>query len=108
MSILSIVFLYQYYLGFRPKDLSQGLKKNEIKNFFSIILFLILYTLFLEWFGFVLSTPIFIFLLSRFLLHEKNWLVNYLLPILLTSIIYFVFVILLHSNLPRGTIIRLF
>ena len=108
MSILSVVFLYQYRLGFRPKNSIVGLQKNEIKNFFSIMLILILYNLFLEWFGFFLSTLLFMYLLSRFLLQEKNWLVNYLLPIILTSTIYFVFVILLHSSLPRGTIIRLF
>ena len=81
--------------------------KNELKNVFIIVLFLIFYTLFLEWFGFVLTTILFIFLLSKYVLKEKNWIVNYVFPLVFTGIIYLVFVILLHSSLPRGTIIRL-
>lgn len=107
MTLLSFVFLYQYFLGFRPKDLHEDLKKNELKNVFIIVLFLIFYTLFLEWFGFVLTTILFIFLLSKYVLKEKNWIVNYVFPLVFTGIIYLVFVILLHSSLPRGTIIRL-
>ena len=107
MVILSFVFLYQYFLGFRPKDLHEDLKKNELKNVFIIVSFLIFYTLFLEWFGFVLTTILFIFILSKYVLKEKNWIVNYVFPLVFTGIIYLVFVILLHSSLPRGTIIRL-
>ena len=107
MILLSFVFLYQYFLGFRPKDLHEDLKKNELKNVFIIVSFLIFYTLFLEWFGFVLTTILFIFLLSKYVLKEKNWIVNYVFPLVFTGIIYLVFVILLHSSLPRGTIIRL-
>ena len=107
MVILSFVFLYQYFLGFRPKDLHEDLKKNELKNVFIIVSFLIFYTLFLEWFGFVLTTILFIFILSKYVLKEKNWIVNYFFPLVFTGIIYLVFVILLHSSLPRGTIIRL-
>lgn len=107
MTLLSFVFLYQYFLGFRPKDLHEDLKKNELKNVFIIVSFLIFYTLFLEWFGFVLTTILFIFLLSKYVLKEKNWIVNYVFPLVFTGIIYLVFVILLHSSLPRGTIIRL-
>jgi hypothetical protein len=107
MAILSFVFLYQYFLGFRPKDLYEDLKKNELKNVFIIVSFLIFYTLFLEWFGFVLTTILFIFILSKYVLKEKNWIVNYVFPLVFTGIIYLVFVILLHSSLPRGTIIRL-
>jgi hypothetical protein len=107
MAILSFVFLYQYFLGFRPKDLHEDLKKNELKNVFIIVSYLIFYTLFLEWFGFVLTTILFIFILSKYVLKEKNWIVNYVFPLVFTGIIYLVFVILLHSSLPRGTIIRL-
>ena len=107
MTLLSFVFLYQYFLGFRPKDLHEDLKKNELKNVFIIVSFLIFYTLFLEWFGFVLTTILFIFILSKYVLKEKNWIVNYVFPLVFTGIIYLVFVILLHSSLPRGTIIRL-
>ena len=107
MTLLSFVFLYQYFLGFRPKDLHEDLKKNELKNVFIIVSFLIFYTLFLEWFGFVLTTILFIYLLSKYVLKEKNWIVNYVFPLVFTGIIYLVFVILLHSSLPRGTIIRL-
>jgi hypothetical protein len=107
MAILSFVFLYQYFLGFRPKDLHEDLKKNELKNVFIIVSFLIFYTLFLEWFGFVLTTILFIFILSKYVLKEKNWIVNYVFPLVFTGIIYLVFVILLHSSLPGGTIIRL-
>ena len=107
MTLLSFVFLYQYFLGFRPKDLHEDLKKNELKNVFIIVSFLIFYTLFLEWFGFVLTTILFIFLLSKYVLKEKNWIVNYVFPLVFTGIIYLVFVVLLHSSLPRGTIIRL-
>ena len=106
MTLLSFVFLYQYFLGFRPKDLHEDLKKNELKNVFIIVSFLIFYTLFLEWFGFVLTTILFIFLLSKYVLKEKNWIVNYVFPLVFTGIIYLVFVILLHSSLPRGKIGR--
>lgn len=107
MVVLSFVFLYQYFLGFRPKDLQEDLKKNEFRNVFIIVSFLILYTLSLNWFGFILSTISFIFILSKYVLKEKSWIVNYIFPLVFTGIIYLVFVILLHSSLPRGTIIRL-
>jgi len=107
MSILGLVFLYQYKLGFRPKQSVQPLKKNEIRNIIICVILFLIYAYILELFGFVLSTPIVIYFITRFLLKEKNWKLNFAFPILMTALIYFIFIILLKSSLPRGTLIQI-
>ena len=107
MSILGLVFLYQYKLGFRPKQSVQPLKKNEIRNIIICVILFLIYAYILELFGFILSTPIVIYFITRFLLKEKNWKLNFAFPILMTALIYFIFIILLKSSLPRGTLIQL-
>jgi hypothetical protein len=107
MFLLGVIFIYQYYLGYRPKSSIEGIKKNEIKNIAICIFFFVLYSFTLEWFGFLISTPVIIFLITRFLLQEKSWKINILFPILMTASIYFIFITLLNSALPRGTIIEL-
>ena len=59
---------------------------------------------FLELLGFLISTPIAIFFLTRFILDEKGWKINFLFPVCMTGTIYVVFIILLNSNLPKGTL----
>ena len=107
MSILGLVFLYQYKLGFRPKQSVEPLKKNEIKNIIICVILFLIYAYVLELFGFILSTPIVIYFITRFLLKEKNWKLNFAFPILMTALIYFIFIILLKSSLPRGTLIQI-
>ena len=107
MSILGLVFLYQYKLGFRPKQSVEPLKKNEIRNIIICVILFLFYAYVLELFGFILSTPIVIYFITRFLLKEKNWKLNFAFPILMTALIYFIFIILLKSSLPRGTLIQI-
>ena len=107
MSILGLVFLYQYKLGFRPKQSVEPLKKNEIRNIIICVILFLIYAYVLELFGFILSTPIVIYFITRFLLKEKNWKLNFAFPILMTALIYFIFIILLKSSLPRGTLIQI-
>ena len=104
MVILAFVFLYQAKLGFRPKDAIQGIFDNEFKNIAICVIFLLAYAFFLELLGFLISTPIAIFLLTRFILDEKDWKINFLFPVCMTGTIYVVFIILLNSNLPKGTL----
>ena len=102
MSILGVIFLYQYYLGYRPKISIKGIQNNEFRNVFFCIIVFLLYAFLLEWFGFLVSTPFILFVLSRFILKEKNWKFNLLFPVIITGSIYFIFIVLLHSTLPRG------
>jgi hypothetical protein len=102
MSILGVIFLYQYYLGYRPKISIKGVQNNEFRNVFFCIIVFLLYAFLLEWFGFLVSTPFILFVLSRFILKEKNWKFNLLFPVIITGSIYFIFIVLLHSTLPRG------
>ena len=102
MVILGVIFLYQYYLGYRPKISIEGIKNNEFKNIFICVVIFLSYSLLLEYLGFLISTPIILFLLSRLVLKEKNWKFNILFPVIITGSIYFIFITLLHSTLPRG------
>ena len=104
MAILGFIFLYQAKLGFKPKDAIQGIFDNEFKNITICVVFFLVYAFFLELFGFLISTPVAIFLLTRFVLNEKGWKINFLFPICMTGTIYVVFIILLNSNLPKGTL----
>lgn len=104
MAILGFIFLYQAKLGFKPKDAIQGIFDNEFKNITICVVFFLVYAFFLELFGFLISTPVAIFLLTRFVLNEKGWKINFLFPICMTGTIYVIFIILLNSNLPKGTI----
>jgi putative tricarboxylic transport membrane protein len=104
MAILGIIFLYQYYLGYRPKVSIEGIKNNEFKNVFICVVIFLAYSLLLEYLGFLISTPIILFVLSRFVLKERNWKFNILFPLIITGSIYFIFITLLHSTLPRGVL----
>ena len=104
MAILGFIFLYQAKLGFKPKDAIQGIFDNEFKNITICVVFFLVYAFFLELFGFLISTPVAIFLLTRFVLNEKGWKINFLFPVCMTGTIYVVFIILLNSNLPKGTL----
>ena len=102
MSILGLVFLYQYKVGYAPKNKTNPLQKNEIRNIFFCIVIFVSYSYLLKYLGFLISTPIIVFFITRFLLSEKSWKLNFLFPITITGLIYFIFIILLKSSLPRG------
>ncbi len=104
MGILGLVFLYQYKLGYVPKNQSKPLMKNEIRNITICIILFVSYSFLLKYFGFLISTPIIIYFITRFLLSEKNWKLNYVFPIAITGLLYFLFIVLLKSTLPRGQI----
>ena len=102
MGILGIVFLYQYKVGYVPKNKAEPLQKNEFRNIFFCIVVFVSYSYLLRYFGFLISTPIIVFFITRFLLNEKSWKLNFLFPVTITGMIYFIFIILLKSSLPRG------
>ena len=104
MGVLGLVFLYQYRQGYVPKNQSKPLMANEIRNIVICIFLFISYSFLLKYFGFLISTPIVIYFITRFLLSEKNWKLNYVFPIAITGLLYFLFIILLKSTLPRGQI----
>lgn len=104
MGVLGLVFLYQYRQGYVPKNQSKPLMANEIRNIGICIFLFISYSFLLKYFGFLISTPIVIYFITRFLLSEKNWKLNYIFPIAITGLLYFLFIILLKSTLPRGQI----
>lgn len=104
MGVLGLVFLYQYRQGYVPKNQSKPLMANEIRNIVICISLFISYSFLLKYFGFLISTPIVIYFITRFLLSEKNWKLNYVFPIAITGLLYFLFIILLKSTLPRGQI----
>ena len=70
MSILGLVFLYQYKLGFRPKQ-SGAIKKNEIRNIIICVILFLIYAYVLELFGFILSTNCYIFYYEIFAKRKK-------------------------------------
>ena len=86
------------------KNKANLLQKNEIRNIIFCLILFVSYSYLLKYFGFLISTPIVVFFITRFLLGEKNWKLNYLFPIAMTGLIYFIFIILLKSSLPRGEI----
>jgi hypothetical protein len=95
MGVLGLVFLYQYRQGYVPKNQSKPLMANEIRNIGICIFLFISYSFLLKYFG---------YFITRFLLSEKNWKLNYVFPIAITGLLYFLFIILLKSTLPRGQI----
>ena len=104
MGVLGLVFLYQDRQRYVPKNQSKPLMANEIRNIGICIFLFISYSFLLKYFGFLISTPIVIYFITRFLLSEKNWKLNYVFPIAITGLLYFLFIILLKSTLPRGQI----
>lgn len=106
--ILGVIFLVQYFLSYRPKSQTVPFRIVEIRNVFICIISFLIYSFALEAVGFLISTPLIIFFLTRFILKEKSWKLNYLFPIVMTGSIYIIFIYLLQSSLPRGTIIQLF
>ena len=105
MAILGFIFLYQAKLGFKPKDAIQGIFDNEFKNITICVIFFLVYAFFLELFGFLISTPVAIFLLTRFVLNEKGWKINFLFPVCMTGTIYVVFIIFTKFQLAKRHII---
>ncbi len=106
--ILGVIFLVQYFLSYRPKSQTDPFRIVEIRNVFTCIISFLIYSFALEAVGFLISTPLIIFFLNRFILKEKSWKLNYLFPIVMTGSIYIIFIYLLQSSLPRGTVIQLF
>ena len=106
--ILGVIFLVQYFLSYRPKSQTVPFRIVEIRNVFICIISFSIYSFALEAVGFLISTPLIIFFLNRFILKEKSWKLNYLFPIVMTGSIYIIFIYLLQSSLPRGTVIQLF
>ncbi|MGE4352612.1 MAG: tripartite tricarboxylate transporter TctB family protein [Oscillospiraceae bacterium] len=80
------------------------LNKNNWKNLFKLSLLLLLYMLGLKTLGYLISTPIITFLLIRVLAYGKkiNGIVLTLFSLLLTGLLYGLFVHILNIMLPTG------
>jgi len=78
--------------------------KKEIYLTFGLILF---YALLLEQLGFIATSFIFFFLISRFVFYFK-WMTSMFFAITTSFGTYIVFTILLHAPLPKGIIERIF
>ena len=78
------------------------LKDRHTHIFLLTIAVTVLYFLLLDTLSFVLLTP-FICLYYIMMRGEKNWLKGILISLLITAVVYIVFVYGLHIRLPRGT-----
>jgi presenilin-like A22 family membrane protease len=76
---------------------------QERKNEVSIVAWFAGGTILVYLVGFIFSIPPFLFLFLKWRAKEK-WLVSILVPVVVTAIVYFVFMWLLHIPLYEGVL----
>jgi len=81
--------------------------KANKKGIYLTFLFILVYALLLEHFGFIGTTILFFFLVSRFVSGHR-WAIAVFFALVTSFSTYFVFTILLHAPLPRGFLERMF
>jgi len=82
-------------------DLASQREKVSKKIFFGIAILLILYTIFLGLFGYILVTPFFMVIMFR-MLKIRKWMNIILLSIVSSGAIYFFFSVVLEVIFPQG------
>ena len=95
--ILHIVVNYRKGIAAAKVEVDMGLRKRMI----GMILALALYTLVINFFGYLTSTVLF-FLLEFRIVGIKSWRTNIILTIVLTAIYYVVFIKYCDMVFPRG------
>ena len=81
-----------------------SLNPNERKGIFRVLLLMLLcvvYTILINRIGFILTSLLFQ-LAALVLLGARRWIPLISIPVLLTSILYGLFIRIIHSPLPRG------
>jgi len=76
-------------------------QKRDLLRLLSVITLCLIYTLLMPVFGFLLLTPIFQVLLLL-TMGTKKWTTLVITPIVLTGVLFGIFVRILHIPLPRG------
>jgi hypothetical protein len=77
------------------------------KGIYLTFLFILVYALLLEHLGFIGTTLLFFFLVSRFVSGHR-WATAVFFAFVTSFSTYFVFTILLHAPLPQGFLERIF
>ncbi|WP_449539350.1 tripartite tricarboxylate transporter TctB family protein [Ferdinandcohnia sp. Marseille-Q9671] len=99
-----ILLLLSILLFFQKDNHSQGSKKisnSEKRVILTVLGFVLLFIILLEFLGFILTTALFIFGNSWFLGYKK-WKSNLIVSLAIPLVIYFLFSEFLQISLPQG------
>ena len=104
MGLLALVFLIGTFLKAQAGSEPSGeAERGSHTSTVAISLSLFVYTIAVNWLGFVLATLMFVFFLFR-IVETESWWRSLLKGILVTAGNYLVFVIWLGINLPKGVL----
>jgi hypothetical protein len=81
----------------------EGLNLKNILSTMIIIVSITLYLLILNYVGFLFSSPVLIFLLA-WVMGGKNWIINIVLGIVSSGLIYWLFWIVMRIYIPQGSL----
>ncbi|MCI8648973.1 MAG: tripartite tricarboxylate transporter TctB family protein [Anaerotruncus sp.] len=102
VTLLSAIQIYNSSV--RPSEAEQQpadlLSKQSIRVWVSLGV-LILYFIVMQLVGFILATPIFLFVMLIYF-QVKNWVARIAVPLCTTAAVYFIFTTLLLVQLPAG------
>ncbi len=100
MIITSLIIIIKEFI--KEKVNLKFKKVNEkTKKFIFNIFFTFSYIFMIKIFGFFLITPVYLILITYFF-GSKKYLVNFIYSIIITAIIYFLFIKVLYVPLPAG------
>jgi putative tricarboxylic transport membrane protein len=104
-SALSLALLITTALGKTRAGEKQRFwkEKNSWVKIFLALLSLIFYMIFLEYFGYITTTIIFVFFLLKFV-GKKGWMISIVMAVLVSLGSYALFKMALGVSLPRGLI----
>ena len=95
----------------RPDDSSPTIARATARELRTVGLtfgLLIAYGFLMEKIGFLLATPLVVFLAIRGILGIRAWLVNGALALGLTAACFVIFIVAMEAPLPRGTWFRIY
>ena len=105
MGLLALVFLIGTFMKGKASSEPSGEAErgSHTATVVAISLSLFVYTIAVNWLGFVLATLMFVFFLFR-IVETESWWRSLLKGILVTAGNYLVFVVWLGINLPKGVL----
>jgi len=106
LGIFSILILIEA-VKLKKEDISFWMPNANKSGIYLTFLLIFLYALLLEWLGFIATSLLFFFLISRLVFYLR-WVTSSLFAIITSFGIYFIFTILLRAPLPKGIIERIF
>jgi hypothetical protein len=101
IGLLALAVFIRAFLSKPAVDTAQEEKSGRRVKFFLICTSLFVYAAVISWFGFVVSTFLFVLFLLRTVQTEKGWR-SLLKALLITAGTYLVFVVWLGIRLPGG------